>query len=424
MAAVAYGSLPFAEQIDFFRRKVPLPTLAWTDIWQEAHDLAFVVAGANRMDLVTDFQEAIEAAIAEGETLEQFRKRFDAIVAKYGWEYNGGRNWRSRVIYETNLRTSYAAGRFAQLQALKKVRPFWRYRHSDAVQHPRPLHLAWNGLVLGADDPWWQTHYPPNGWGCQCTVEGLNARDLKRLGKDGPDQAPPLDMRTVTVGTRGPTPRTVDVPAGVDPGFGYMPGRSAWAQRAQEVIAKSAALPAEAGADAVASLLDIAPLATALDDDYAAFQADVLARAQTRKLAMAVGALEPDVVAALAREGIVPQAAPIIARDEEVLHALRASKASIAGKLVALAAEELALLPALLRKPNAILLDRADGVLLYIVDNARRGVGKIVIAIDYSLKTADGRSIVNSFRTASLVELADLIGEVKGGVLVLLTGTL
>jgi hypothetical protein len=230
MPDASYGSLPFQEQIAFFRRKFNINTNAWTDIWQEAHDHAFVVAGANRDDLVADFRAAVDKAIANGGTLEQFRQDFDRIVAKYGWSYNGGRNWRSRVIYETNLRTSYAAGRYAQLQEVKRFRPYWLYVHSDSVQHPRPLHKQWGDakLVLHADDPWWQTHYPPNGWGCQCTVHALNDRDLKRMGKDGPDKAPPIDMQTVTVGERGPTPRTVQTPAGVDPGFGYVPGRDAW----------------------------------------------------------------------------------------------------------------------------------------------------------------------------------------------------
>jgi hypothetical protein len=247
VAEVAYGSLPFAEQIAFFRRKLNLPTNTWTDIWQEAHDHAFVVAGANRMDLVEDFRAAIDSAIADGTTLAQFRKDFDAIVAKHGWSYNGGRNWRSRVIYETNLRSSYAAGRYAQLQALKKTMPFWRYRHSDAVMHPRPLHLAWNGLVLHADDPWWQKHFPPNGWGCQCTVEALDELDLADLGKDGPDTAPPEDMQAVTVGITGPSPRTIETPAGVDPGFGYTPGADAWTrQQAQRGVGTDEAQAAAA----------------------------------------------------------------------------------------------------------------------------------------------------------------------------------
>ena len=156
MATVGYGTVPFAEQIEFFRRKRNVLTESWLDLWESEHDTAFMVAGANRDDLVADFARAIEKAAADGATLEEFRRDFDRIVSIYGWDYKGGRNWRSRVIYETNLRQSYNAGRWKQLQDLKKVRPWWRYRHSDAVEHPRPEHEAWDGMILHCDDPWWQ----------------------------------------------------------------------------------------------------------------------------------------------------------------------------------------------------------------------------------------------------------------------------
>jgi len=223
MADAAYGSLPFAEQIAFFRAKLNLPTRAWTDIYKADHDFAFVVAGANRDAIVADFRAAVEKAIADGTTLAQFRKDFDAIVATHGWDYNGGRNWRSRVIYETNLNTSYAAGRFEQLQAA----PYWQYQHADWVTNPRHDHLAWDGLVLARDDPWWQSHYPPNGWGCQCSVRGLWPRDLKRLGKDGPDEAPQVRLIARAIGKNSPSgPRVVRVPEGIDPGFEYVPGKA------------------------------------------------------------------------------------------------------------------------------------------------------------------------------------------------------
>ena len=220
------ASLPFREQIDFFKRKFNLPTRTWTDIWQSQHDVAFVVAGAVKADLINDLRTSVHSAIAEGTTLARFRKDFDGIVARHDWHHKGGRDWRTRVIYETNLRTSYAAGRWQQLQAVKATRPYWRYRHSDATTDPRPEHLAWDGLILAADDPWWKTHYPPNGWGCQCYVEALSKRDLKRLDRKGPDRAPALNRREVTVGTRGPRPRKVDVPEGIDPGFAYAPGEA------------------------------------------------------------------------------------------------------------------------------------------------------------------------------------------------------
>lgn len=227
-ALAAYGSLPFAEQIAFFKAKVALPSARWTDLWQAAHDRAFVVAGATKMDLLADLRAAVLQGVAAGGTLAEFRRDFEALVDKHGWTgwtgegSEAGRAWRTRVIYATNLRTSYAAGRYAQAQALADRRPYWRYHHNDTVTHPRPLHKSWDGLVLRHDDPWWRSHWPPNGWGCRCRIETLADRDLKRLGKDGPDRAPDdgtydwVDQRTKRVYR--------DIPQGIDPGWDYAPG--------------------------------------------------------------------------------------------------------------------------------------------------------------------------------------------------------
>jgi hypothetical protein len=223
MADAAYGSLPFREQSEFFRRKLDVPTTGWTDIYASEHDWSFMVAGANRDDIVADFREAVAKAIDGGASIEEFRRDFDRIVARYGWDYNGGRNWRSRVIYDTNLATSYAAGRYEQLQQA----PYWEYEHQDWVEHPRPEHQAWDGLLLAREDPWWDTHFPPNGWFCHCTVRGRWLGDLKRMGKTGPDQAPEIKWVDRTIGQRSAQgPRAVRVPEGIDPGFEYAPGAS------------------------------------------------------------------------------------------------------------------------------------------------------------------------------------------------------
>lgn len=246
----AYGSLPFQEQIDFFRQKLNLPTESWTDIWQEQHDRSFVVAGAMQDDLLQDLRDAVDKAISQGTTLEEFRKDFDEIVNKTGWTYNGGRNWRTKTIYDNNLRTSYSAGRWQQIQVVKQLRPYLRYRHKPFERYPRFDHMAWDGLILPVDHPFWPTHFPPCGWGCKCWVDSLSHHDINSRGlvvtrhdgvdefvrarwaqfiKDGKVAAndpAPIGMQTVIVGKSGPNPRSVTVPRGIDPGFGYTPGRS------------------------------------------------------------------------------------------------------------------------------------------------------------------------------------------------------
>jgi hypothetical protein len=181
-------------------------------------------------DLLNDLRDAVDRVISEGITFEAFKKDFLSVVSRNGWSgWTGegtpaGEAWRARVIYDTNLRTSYAAGRLTQMKAIADELPYWRYRHADSVANPRPEHLAWDGLVLPADDPFWQAHYPPNGGGCRCYVEALGPSDLAALGKAGPDTAPPIELQEKIVGANGPSPRRVLTPKGIDPGFGYQPG--------------------------------------------------------------------------------------------------------------------------------------------------------------------------------------------------------
>lgn len=227
MATIASAfDQPFEEAIRFFRDKASVTTKSWTDVYAAAHSRAFMVAGAATDAIVADFRAEIEKALEKGTTIAEFRKGFDDIVQRHGWQYNGKRGWRTRIIFDTNLRTAYAAGRWAQQTAPATLQafPFLEYNHSGSL-HPRQQHLAWDGLVLSADDSFWKTNYPPNGWHCGCFAISCSHRDLKRMGKSGPDEAPELVFRAEEVGGK-----RVMVPIGVDPGFEYNPGE-AWLSR-------------------------------------------------------------------------------------------------------------------------------------------------------------------------------------------------
>lgn len=222
------GGVPFEEAARFFRDKVRLPTKKWTDIRGGMHARAFVVAGATKDELLKDLQGAIQKAMDDGTGLAQFRKDFDRIVAAHGWTgWTGegtkkGRAWRTRVIFETNLSTARAAGRWEQIQRLKHRRPFLRYV-AILDDHVRPDHRRWHGTVLPVDDEWWQTHYPPNGWNCRCTVMSLSKMQLADFGYE-PSSGPPREDLV-----RKPDPFRGGVLAldrGIDPGFNYNVGEA------------------------------------------------------------------------------------------------------------------------------------------------------------------------------------------------------
>jgi hypothetical protein len=228
---VRYGSLPFEEAIDFFKNKLNIPTERWNDVWRDGHNSGFMVAGALKDDLLNDFRKAVDSAIAEGKSIGWFQKEFKNITAKHGWSYNGEADWRSKVIYNTNMRQSYNAGRYEQLQHF----PIWRYLHGDSRQ-PRALHLKWHGLTLPQNDAWWPKHYPSNGFGCNCRVEGLSQQTVDRKGIKI-DSAPDDGLWDWTDKVTG---EVHEIPKGIDPSFDYTPKKSAILER-QKAQAKQKA---------------------------------------------------------------------------------------------------------------------------------------------------------------------------------------
>ena len=216
---------PFSVQpldaIAFLKRKVNIPTTRWNDLWQDMHAAGFMVAGAQKSALIEDFHEAVTAALENGTTLEAFRQDFDKIVARHGWDYNGSRNWRSKIIYQTNMRAARSAGRWASIQRGKKRRPYILYT-TAGDNRVRPQHKKWHNLVLPVDDPFWDTHYPPNGWSCRCQANSLSERNLKKRGlKVSP--APKIEYEDRLIKTQSGE-MTVRVPEGIHTGFAYNVG--------------------------------------------------------------------------------------------------------------------------------------------------------------------------------------------------------
>jgi hypothetical protein len=218
-AEFGFGT-PFAEQIAFLRQKLNLPTERWDDIERMAHDRAFIVAGVLKADLLADFHRAIEKGASQGLGITEWRKDFKQIVFNHGWTgwtgegTKAGEAWRTKVIYQTNMSTSYAAGRWAQLNDpdLLAVRPYWQYHHRDGVLHPRPLHQSWNGLTLPHDHVFWKTHFGPNGWGCHCYVTAVDGKVFASAQAAGKG-TPPAGWNIIN-------PKT-GAPVGIDKGFDY-----------------------------------------------------------------------------------------------------------------------------------------------------------------------------------------------------------
>lgn len=365
--------LPFAEQIEFFKNKLNLPTDSYLDLEGKEHDYAFVVAGANRNDILADFRQAIDKAIIDGTTLDEFRKDFDDIVAKFGWDYNGGRRWRSRIIYDTNLYSSYNAGRYEQHQSMKDYRPYLQYVHRDGQKNPRPLHQSWDDLVLPADDPFWTSHYPINAYGCHCSVIAHSERSLKREGLSV-GTSPKIEYVTKVLGKRSGNPKLVTLPEGIDYGFDRIPGTNRVDMPSKLLLDKAIAVPPDLAANMVGNVLQVAEVRALLNAEVKAMVDTVADEQLARGVSKSIGALPNDVVSALIEQDLTPTSAIITLRDTDVLKLIKDSRALPKSFLQNIADY--------LISPEAVLLDTTQDnpALLYVVDMGK-GKGKAVISV-------------------------------------------
>lgn len=249
MAIEARFDLPPRDALEFFRKKGFITSFSWQDVWQGEHDMAFTVAKMADVDLLRDVRVAVDKAIADGQTVEEFSKALRPRLEEAGWwgrkevvdpdtgeisvaELGSPR--RLRTIFRVNMQTAYAAGDWQQIQESKAEAPYLMY---DAIDdgRTRPEHKAWDGTVLPVDDPWWHTHRPPNGWNCRCSVIQLSRAELEARGLKVAEAAPPTKMRE-HVNQR--TGEITQVPAGIDPGWAYNPGSDRQAELQQQLQQK------------------------------------------------------------------------------------------------------------------------------------------------------------------------------------------
>lgn len=248
------GPVP-VEALEYFAEKALEPGFSFEDVWAEEHHRAFTAAKFMREDVLEALKTEIERAIEEGVPFREFADTIAERFARMGWwgkqtaiDPLTGRAVevdvpsRLRLIYDTNMRTAMAAGQWERIERTTETHPFLLYELGPSSEH-RLEHMGWHGLMLPANDPFWEEHFPPNGYGCKCHVRQISRREAARVERDGlraPQPRPELDADGVPTGhveddrvkprttapqvervpyTNKRTGKTEMVPRGVDPGF-------------------------------------------------------------------------------------------------------------------------------------------------------------------------------------------------------------
>ena len=222
------------EALEYFRFRGLRIGFDYRDVWQEEHALAFTVAKAMETDLLQEIRAALDRALGEGGTFRRFRKELTPVLKKRGWwgkkemrdpltgetvRAQLGSPRRLRTIYRANLRAARAAGVWDRAQRTKRTHPYFLYEPGPRKRN-RDDHEAWGGTLLPVDHPWWNDHFPPNGWRCRCRVRPVTEAEARRRG--GPTEPPP---RREVDWWNERARRFERVDEGLDPAWATNPGK-------------------------------------------------------------------------------------------------------------------------------------------------------------------------------------------------------
>ena len=114
----------------------------------------------------TSFKQQIEQALTKnGRVLpwSEFKKEAEKLDTLYN------KRWL-QTEYNQTVANALSAQKYEEYIANKRVYPNLTY-HAVHDERTRETHRAWDGLTLPVEHSFWQTHLPPNDWGCRCYVE-------------------------------------------------------------------------------------------------------------------------------------------------------------------------------------------------------------------------------------------------------------
>ena len=166
----------------------------WQDTLDDAHARSFTIAKMTQLDLLSDTRKAIAQAMKDGVGFKGFAENITPVMEAKGWwgkkevvNPEGdkqivqlGSPRRLTTIYHTNRRTAVMAAKYQRLCEAIDTHPVWVYVHNDSP-HPRQPHVLMNGAAYSALDPIWARIFPPNAFGCHCTVRALTAARAAKM---------------------------------------------------------------------------------------------------------------------------------------------------------------------------------------------------------------------------------------------------
>ena len=373
-----FGASPSAVFEDF-KAKKPEVHFDYDEIMHETHARVFSVAKLMKIDLLKSMQESLATAAKEGMGFKDWKEGIIPELKKGGWFgevravdtrsgeikdiYVGSR--RLKNIYGTNMRTTYARARYER--QMESSLEYFRYV-SVLDSATRPKHRQWHGLILPKDDPFWDKNYPPNDWGCRCSVNAYSREQIKAKGWKV-SKAPSADIASSD--------------------FSYSPGRDTQKlrglidERLKELQKRGTSERILKALENELAFLERSVWERGLEEMIKAVVSGNIIKDKAFQVAQ-VGRLEPNIKKALKELDITPKAEGIVIYQNTISHITRDSKPAAKKPNI----EEIKSVVGVFAQAKHVFYDHKEDVLLYFYGSMQDDgmVNYAVVRLDYVLK--------------------------------------
>lgn len=141
-------------EVDYTTPDAEMLTRLTRDVWQ--------FGAAKNYQQLRDLTLLLKDENGKVREWNDFKKEAAKICGKYNEDW-------LRTEYNTAIGSSIMASRWVQFENEAGELPYLQYNTvgDDAV---RPAHQVLDGITRPVGDTFWNTYYPPNGWGCRCDV--------------------------------------------------------------------------------------------------------------------------------------------------------------------------------------------------------------------------------------------------------------
>jgi SPP1 gp7 family putative phage head morphogenesis protein len=214
------------EAVKFFSGKVPMTREEFDALTDKLMSEAFYVTGLEKLNIEKDVKALLTDALKNGMDLKDFKFKLDELQVKYatpvyGREGTVGQSildYHAETVFRTNMMSAYNEGR-REMYSDPDVKAYFPAYEYTAIMDGRTsdICIGLDGKIYLADDPIWDSIWPPNHFNCRSTVVTVNKYDFNQdMISEPPTVLPAEGFGSFSEG--GPQKRIISIPHNVGQG--------------------------------------------------------------------------------------------------------------------------------------------------------------------------------------------------------------